>query len=130
MPYYGSLRHQRDCLTAPVLPAMMWGSLVAGLNIAQGAPLTPRVFAVNVGILYLYQALQCPMEAIHGRRSLLHNGLAAGSLGVVGVQAGFLGVPFVPLHILYSSKYNPLLIAFGMYGLIAMGIGSLGSKPL
>ena len=88
--YYGSLRHQKDCALAPVVPSVLWGGLFTGINVAQGAPLVPASFAINIGGLYVYSVLQCPMEAVHGRPSLLHNGIAAGTLGMVGVQAGVL----------------------------------------
>jgi hypothetical protein len=128
--YYGSLRHQQDCLTKPVVPSLLWGSVFTGINVAQGAPLTPGSFALNIGALYAYNAVQCPMEALHGRPSLLHNGLAAGTLGSVGVQSGVLGVPFVPPHVLYSPRYNPLMIAFAVYGGLGMAVGSLSGKPI
>ena len=128
--YYGSVRHQQDCLTRPVTSSILWGSIFTGVNVAQGAPLSPQSFAVNIGGLYVYSALQCPMEAIQGRPSLLHNGAAAGTIGAIGVQAGFLGVPFVPPHVLYSPRYNPLAIAFAVYGGLAMTVGSLSGKPI
>ena len=92
--------------------------------------MSPQGFAINIGALYTYHVLQCPMEALHGRRSVLHNGLAAGTLGAVGVQAGILGVPFVPPAVLYSPRYNPVAIAFGVYGGLAMAIGSLTGKGM
>ena len=109
--YYGSPRHLQDCMTKPVVPSLMWGSVFTGVNVAQGAPLTPGSFAVNIGGLYVYNALQCPMEAIQGRPSLLHNGLAAGAMGTAGVSSGMMGVPFVPPHVLYSPRYNPLALS-------------------
>lgn len=36
------------------------------IHVLQGAPLSPALLALNCGLLYAYQALQCPMEALHG----------------------------------------------------------------
>ena len=53
---------------------------------------TPLRVAGNMGFLYAYGALQCPLEYIHGRRSLAHNGLAAGIIGGYAVSRGWIGM--------------------------------------
>ena len=42
-----------------------------------------------------YNAMQCPMETLNGRRSSTHNMIAGGVLGYLGVASGKLGVPFM-----------------------------------
>ncbi|CAK9089624.1 unnamed protein product [Durusdinium trenchii] len=86
--------YQKQCLTAPVQPSIVWGCGFSVINVLQGAPFSPALVALNCGLLYAYHALQCPMEALHGRRSLLHNVAAGGLIGAWGVQQGLLGVPF------------------------------------
>ena len=46
------------------------------------------MLARNVGFIYAYNAVQCPMEAVSQRRSLLHNAVALGGMGAVGVAKG------------------------------------------
>jgi len=91
----------------------------------------PRIAAVNVGGLYVYHSLQCPMEAIHGRQSLLHNVLSGGILGLVGVRQGVLGIPFVDSYFFYRNpSLSPEVTAFAVYGAIGGLMASLGGKPL
>lgn len=123
--------YQRNCLVAAALPSAMWGAIWSGVSVLQGAAPTPRLFAVNIGGIYAYHALQCPMEAIQGRRSLLHNAVAAGAIGAVGVQNGYLGIPFVDHSFFYRyPQVRPAMIAFAVYGAIGGVLGSLGGKPL
>jgi hypothetical protein len=81
------------------------------------------------GALWLYNAAQCPMEAIQGRPSLWHNIISAGTIGYLGVRSGRLGVPFVNPYMLYHYNLRPQVAAFGVYGGMA-GIlaGVLGGK--
>ena len=82
------------------------------------------------GGIYAYHALQCPMEAIHGRPSLWHNILSGGTIGFLGVASGRVGVPFVSAEMIqYRYGISPPLVAFGVYGTISGLIaGGLGSK--
>ena len=78
------------------------------------------------GALWLYHAAQCPMEAVHGRPSLWHNIISAGTIGYLGVRSGRLGVPFIN-----PNMYNvrPEVAAFGVYGGMAGVLaGMLGGK--
>ncbi|CAE7689375.1 unnamed protein product [Symbiodinium microadriaticum] len=84
------VRHLRRA----VVPSITWGCGFSVIHVLQGAPASLSLFALNSGLLYVYQALQCPMEALQGRRSLLHNVAAGGLIGAWGVQQGLLGVPF------------------------------------
>jgi hypothetical protein len=71
------------------------------------------------------------MEAIHGRPSLWHNIISAGTIGYIGVRTGRFGVPFVnPMMIQYQYGVRPEVVAFGIYGGIAGALaGLLGGKP-
>ena len=84
-----------------------------------------------VGFLYLYRALQCPMEAIHGRQSLLHNILSSATIGYVGVTRGWLGIPFVDQYIFYRyPSLRPGTVGFVVYGAIGGAFGALSGKKL
>ena len=81
------------------------------------------------GSIYTYNVLQCPMEAIHGRQSLLHNMLSAGILGYGGVQAGKLGIPFVDPSFVYRYRtLSPPQLAFCVYGGLAGALAGFGGK--
>ena len=78
----------------------------------------------------MYHAAQCPMEAIHGRPSLWHNIVSAGTIGALGATRGIVDVPFVSVEMIrYRYGIPPPVVAFGVYGGIA-GIlsGALGGK--
>jgi hypothetical protein len=78
----------------------------------------------------MYNAVQCPMEAIHGRPSLWHNVISAGTLGYLGVRSGRIGVPFVSPYAAYRYGLKPEIMAFGVYGGMAgLFAGLLGGKP-
>lgn len=71
------------------------------------------------------------MEAIHGRKSLIHNFLSAGMIGAAGVKAGLLGVPFIDPHVFYRfPALTPPVAAFAVYGGMAGGLAAFGGKPL
>ena len=81
--------------------------------------------------IYLYNVVQCPMEAIHGRQSLLHNVAAGGMIGYVGVSRVVLGIPFVDPSFVY--KYPQLSapgLAFLVYGGMAGLLAGLGGKSM
>ncbi len=82
------------------------------------------------GGIYCYHALQCPMEAIHGRPSLWHNILSGGTIGFLGVASGRFGVPFVSVEMIrYRYGISPPVAAFGIYGsLSGLLAGGLGGK--
>ena len=85
----------------------------------------------NIGFIYLYNALQCPMEVIHGRRSLWHNILSAGTLGYIGVSRGLLGVPFVHTYTFYRyPSLSPGIFAFATYGALGGFFGAFSGKNL
>lgn len=126
--YYFDYQH---CLTAPVVPSAVMGTVFAGLDVAQGGTFTPSRIFIYAGGLYAYNVIQCPMEAIHGRQSLAHNMLAGGILGYVGVSSGHLGVPFVSPMALYRYPWMPpSAAAFLVYGGLAGTFAALGGKRL
>ncbi|CAE8652828.1 unnamed protein product [Polarella glacialis] len=132
MAYFASPGYQKQCLTSPVVPSLMWGAGFSVISVLQGARATPQLFALNCGMLYGYHAMQCPMEAIHRRQSLLHNILSGGVGGALGVQYGLLGVPFAsPTFFMRYPGISPPMAAFLVYGSLAgvMG-GMLGGKRL
>eukprot|EP00913_Durusdinium_trenchii_P010072 g9451.t1 len=51
--------YQKQCLTAPVQPSIVWGCGFSVINVLQGAPFSPALVALNCGLLYAYHALQC-----------------------------------------------------------------------
>eukprot|EP00548_Thalassiothrix_antarctica_P002264 CAMPEP_0194138438 /NCGR_PEP_ID=MMETSP0152-20130528/8220_1 /TAXON_ID=1049557 /ORGANISM="Thalassiothrix antarctica, Strain L6-D1" /LENGTH=109 /DNA_ID=CAMNT_0038835877 /DNA_START=106 /DNA_END=435 /DNA_ORIENTATION=+ len=109
---------------------MVYGALFAGFDAFQGVPLQQAMHPTVVGRymagIYVYNVSTCPMEAIHGRQSLLHNFLSAGVIGFVGVSRGMLGIPFLQnYHI-----SNPPVAAFFVYGSIASAFSALGGKRL
>merc|ERR1719215_2075930 len=122
--YYASPAYQKSCLTSPVVPSIIWGCGFSALSVMQGAHATPRLFATNCGLLYIYHALQCPMEALHGKRSLLHNVAAGGTLGAFGVQAGQIGIPFLSSNFFWRyPNVSPPVAAFAVYGCLAGILG-------
>lgn len=84
-----------------------------------------------IGFLYIYNALQCPMEAIHGRQSLWHNILSAGTIGYVGFSRGWLGIPFIHPYTFYKYQYlNPGVVCFAVYGAIGGAFGAIAGKSV
>lgn len=127
-----TVAYQRDCLTRPVVTSITLGGIFTGINVMQGSRLTPRLAAINVGGLYAYNVLQCPMEAIHGRPSALHNALAGAILGYVGVASRQLGIPFVDAYFFYRyPQLSPSVVGAAVYGGITFALASLlGGKPM
>ncbi|CAE7772232.1 unnamed protein product [Symbiodinium necroappetens] len=121
-----------NCCLMQVVPSITWGCGFSVIHVLQGAPASLSLFALNSGLLYVYQALQCPMEALQGRRSLLHNVAAGGLIGAWGVQQGLLGVPFAsPAFFFRYPQVTPTMAAFMVYGAGAGVMASmLGGKAL
>lgn len=128
--------YQQRCLTNPIQSSAIAALVFSAIDVFQGAPVktvvSPRSLGTYFGGIYCYHALQCPMEAIHGRPSLWHNIASGGTIGFLGVATGRLGIPFVSPSAL-SHRYNvhvsPPVLAFGVYGAISGAMaGVLGSK--
>ena len=82
------------CLIRHVPGSLVGAGFWTGIGVLQGskAPILPT-FTRNLFFLYTYLALQCPMEAIQGKRSLLHCTLSGGIIGYIGCQRKMLGMP-------------------------------------
>ena len=127
------LNQMEACLIRPIFPAGLYGGIFTGIDILRGLPKehAPKIFARNFGVIYAYNVLQCPMEAIHGRKSLIHNFMAGGILGYVGVKKQMIGIPFVDalLFIRYPQLSPPIVGAL-VYGAFGLALGAMGGKEL
>lgn len=122
--------YQQQCLTGPVVPSVIMGGVFSAIRVAEGFPLSPALLMTNMGGIYLYNALQCPMVAIHGRESCMHNGISAGILGYIGVKHHKLGVPFVGSNFFYANpQFSPAITGAVVYGAIGATLGILANKP-
>ena len=84
-----------------------------------------------MGFVYAYNAIQCPMEEIHGRRSAIHNGISGAMLGYIGVTTGRIGIPFVNPYTLYRYPFvTPGVVGVAVYGGLGLLLASFGGKPL
>ncbi len=108
------------------------GTVFSAFDTMRGAGrFTPQGAASYAAFLYTYNAIQCPMEDIHGRRSAIHNFLASGMLGFFGVQRGVLGIPFIDSSVFYRyPSLRPPTVGFVVYGGIGGLFGVLGGKPI
>lgn len=117
------------------MPSIIGGSLFTAWDVAsQGGGIAmgsiPRRLATYVGAIYVYNLLQCPMEAMQGRPSAWHNILSGGFLGFLGVSRGVLGVPFVDPTFFYRyPQISPPLAGFAVYGAMGGLLATLGGKP-
>lgn len=85
---------------------------------------------MNIGGMYLYGALQCPMEGISRRSSAWHNFFSGSIIGYLGVSAGMLGIPFVHPSFFYKNpRFPPALVGAAVYGSLGAGMAALGGKP-
>ena len=106
------------------------GSAFTALHVFQGARPTPQLAAMNIGFLYAYGALQCPMEALTRRRSWIHNFLAGGVLGFAAYERGLIGIPF-NLEYTFHARRIPLPAgAAVVYGSMGAVLAILSGKPL
>ena len=126
-----SLEYQRNCWMEPIIPSMVFGGVFSGLDAMRGLPLTVYGVGTYMGGIYVYSALQCPMEAMSdGRKSWMHNVLSGGTLGYIGVSSGRLGIPFIDPRFLYRHpQVSPPMLAFAVYGGMGGFLAALGGKP-
>ena len=151
---YISVDHQIRCLTAPVVPSVMWGGIFSVMvsptpyprggipvvlmasssllqGVFQGQPFSPRGFGRTAGFIYVYHALMCPMEAISGRSSLVHNALSGGTLGYIGVASRNIGIPFLNANFFFMNpRLPPPVVGAVVYGGIAGVLGGFSGKQI
>jgi hypothetical protein len=127
-----TISYQQHCLTKPVGSSIIMGSIFTAISVAQGQPLTPRLAGMNIGGLYLYNILQCPMEGIHGRESSLHNAAAGAILGYIGVSSRQLGIPFLdPYFFMRYPQLSAPITGAAVYGAMTFAFAAgLGGKPM
>mmetsp|Transcript_98 Transcript_98/g.220 ORF Transcript_98/g.220 Transcript_98/m.220 type:complete len:135 (+) Transcript_98:24-428(+) len=119
------------CLLGNIQPAVFMGGAFTAFNVFyQGAPLTPQLAVTNVGFLYAYGALQCPMEALTGRKSWTHNALAGGVLGYAAYQHGVIGIPFNLGHACHARRIPLPAGAALVYGSMGAVLAMVAGKPL
>jgi hypothetical protein len=124
------MRHTVRCASDHVPTAIVGGAVFSALHVAQGARPTPQLAASNIGFLYAYGALICPMEDIQGRRSSVHNFLSGSILGYIGIVRGHIGVPF-NLEAPMLVNRVPLPVGGALvYGSLAYLIASFQGKSL
>ena len=128
--YYGSMHHLTNCFTGPMVSSVVFGAVFTGLDVMGGrARFTPTNVGTYAAFIYTYNAIQCPMEAIHKRESLLHNVIGAGLLGSIGVQTRRVGIPFVNELFFYKYPFiSPPMMGFVVYGMMGGAFGMLGHK--
>ena len=94
-----------------------------------GKSITPRVAASYVSFIYAYNIVQCPMEDIHRRRSAIHNVIAGGMMGSIGVHKGWMGIPFIDSHFfIRHPTLSPRVVAFAVYGSLGGAFALLAGK--
>ena len=118
------------CLASNIQPAVLMGGAFTALHIYQGAPPTPQLAATNIGFLYAYGALQCPMEALTGRQSWTHNALSGGILGYLAYERGLTGIPF-NLEYTFLARRIPLPAGAALvYGSMGAALAMIAGKRL
>ena len=124
-----SIDHQVACLTNPIGSSVVMGGVFTALGVAQGSQFTPRMLGGSIAFIYIYNALQCPLEAIWGRRSLWHNCIAGGTLGYLAVATGNAGVPLLDYTFFISyPMIRPAVAGAFMYGVMGGAFGAMGGK--
>ena len=133
MSYYYYRRFDPvSCAIRPVGSAVVMGSLLTAWDVVvQGAPFQARTWGLYVGGLYVYNLIQCPMEALSGGRpSAWHNVIAGGTLGYIGVERRLLAVPFLDSYFFYRyPQISPPMAGAAVYGAMAGLLATLGGKP-
>lgn len=132
---YLSFQHQKNCLLSPIVPSVVGGSLFTAFDVVtqRGGGhwrAIPGRLGTYAGAIYVYNILQCPMEAIEGRPSAWHNAASGALLGYVGVSRNLLGVPLVDDYFFYRNpRISPSLAGAAVYGAMGCFMATLGGKP-
>lgn len=129
------VRHTIGCAERGVTPAVGNGLILtifqamSGGGAAMNPAALPMAFAMNTAFVYAYVVLQCPLEALQGRQSLLHNAASGATLGYIGVSARQLGV--FNLEPTFLINRIPLPVGGALvYGTLAGVLGAIGGKRL
>lgn len=121
-----------NCATRPIGSALMMGGILSALDMAQyGSSPSVRTFGIYAGGIYLYNVVQCPMEAMNGGRPSAWHNVASGSiLGYIGVSQRIIGIPFVDSYFfMRNPQFPPALVGAAVYGGMAGGLAMLSGKP-
>mmetsp|Transcript_14679 Transcript_14679/g.17751 ORF Transcript_14679/g.17751 Transcript_14679/m.17751 type:complete len:139 (-) Transcript_14679:76-492(-) len=124
------------CFTRHIVSSVINGGLLVAMDTGlHNAPIkqAPNSLLRYSVAIYTYGALQCPMEAIHGRQSALHNYAAGGILGHIAVEKGWLSIPFPnsrPVYQLMSKGVSRPAVGGLMYGGFLGTIAVVMGKPL
>ena len=122
------------CAERSVTPALGNGAMITLLQGMSGGAMSPAqlpmAFAVNTAFIYSYFVLQCPMEALHGLRSLLHNFASGGILGFLGVSSGHASIPFNLEYTFYARGISLPVGGALVYGGLATVMGAISGKGL
>mmetsp|Transcript_8174 Transcript_8174/g.15841 ORF Transcript_8174/g.15841 Transcript_8174/m.15841 type:complete len:135 (-) Transcript_8174:233-637(-) len=133
MPYYYyNYFDPVGCAMRPVVPSLVSGGLLSALDMAQGGGRpNVRTFGIYAGGIYIYNLIQCPMEAVSGGRpSAWHNIAAGGMLGYVGVARKWIGIPFFDSYFFYRyPSVAPEVAGAAVYAAMAGALAMLGGKP-
>lgn len=107
------------------------GSIFTALDVTRGAPFNVGLWGRNVGFIFAYGGLICPMESISGRKSAVHNAISGATIGYFGVMRGFLGIPGVDPYFFYRyPRISPPLMGAGIYGSVGGLIAAAFGKPI
>ena len=91
---YWNYYHQKQCWLRPVVPSIVFGGIFTAMDVvAYRHPFSAQTVMLYMGGIYVYNIVQCPMEAVltnNGKPSAWHNVAAGGMLGYIGVSRGVL----------------------------------------
>jgi hypothetical protein len=146
-PKRNTISYQQSCIVRPIPTSILFGALCTAYitlmqqmrkpssssrrdqhqqrNSTTAATATSstllRTFGSSVGVVYVYYAIQCPMEAIHNKESYIHNGISAFTLSYIGLAQQRIGVPLISAYTIYQL---PLLarniLGASIYSCMAM----------
>ena len=141
--YRSTLSYQYDCMVQPIPFSVLFGGAYAAYSVmASSEPSSRhkryqnaassiaehtiwRRAGTAIGTLYLYYALQCPMEAVHGRSSSLHNGASAFTMSYIALSRQWIGVPFIPPYYLMDMPFFArTILGSSIYGTAAIIVAS------
>ena len=73
----------------------------------------------------------CSLEAVSGKKSSIHNGIAGATIGYIGVHKGLMGIPFVDSYFFYRyPRISPPIMGATVYGSTCLIIASFFGKKM